>query len=147
MKIILFDIPSYPPPIAVRNLLTNQFCPKNWIFGIFSRKKIFLELSLNFSFVFFVVCLFVCFARRIEFSVYFQKKMFFPVSFFKFQFCIFCCLFVCLFVVQKHCVYILQVSIPTVQMNWICRLVRYLIVFTSVCTLFAIFFLLYTFQT
>ena len=32
MKIIFFYIPSYPPPIAVRNSLTNQFCHKNWHF-------------------------------------------------------------------------------------------------------------------
>ena len=29
IKIIFFDIPSYPPPIAVRNSLTNQFYQNN----------------------------------------------------------------------------------------------------------------------
>ena len=29
MKIFFFDIPSHPPPIAVRNSLTNQFYQKN----------------------------------------------------------------------------------------------------------------------
>ena len=28
MKTIFFYIPSYPPPIAIRNSLTNQFVPK-----------------------------------------------------------------------------------------------------------------------
>ena len=36
MKIIFLYIPSCPPPIAVRNSLTNQFCQKYWPFCIFS---------------------------------------------------------------------------------------------------------------
>ena len=39
MKIICFDIPSNPPPIAVRNSLTNQFFQKNWRFCIYSTTK------------------------------------------------------------------------------------------------------------
>ena len=39
MKIIFFDIPSNPPPIAVRNSLTNQFYQRYWRFCIFSTKK------------------------------------------------------------------------------------------------------------
>ena len=39
IKIFLFDIPSYPPPIAVRNSLTDKFFQKNWRFCIFSTKK------------------------------------------------------------------------------------------------------------
>ena len=39
LKIIFLDIPSYPPPIAVRNLLTNQFFKKKWRFCKFSNKK------------------------------------------------------------------------------------------------------------
>ena len=39
MKIFLFDIPSYPPPIAVQNLLTNQFRQKRLRFCIFKKKK------------------------------------------------------------------------------------------------------------
>ena len=39
MEIIFFDIPSYPPPIAVRNSLTNHFFQKNWRFCIFSKQK------------------------------------------------------------------------------------------------------------
>ena len=34
-----FNIPSNPPPIAVRNSLTNQFYQKNLCFCIFSKKK------------------------------------------------------------------------------------------------------------
>ena len=40
MKIIFFDIPCYPPPIAVRNSLTNQFFQENLRFCIISKKKI-----------------------------------------------------------------------------------------------------------
>ena len=39
MEIIIFDIPSNPPPIAVRNSLTNQFFQNNWCFCIFSKKR------------------------------------------------------------------------------------------------------------
>ena len=39
MKIIFFYIPSYSPPIAVRNSLTNNFFQNNWRFCIFSKKK------------------------------------------------------------------------------------------------------------
>ena len=39
MKIICFDIPSYPLLIAVRNSLTNQFYQKDWRFCIFSNTK------------------------------------------------------------------------------------------------------------
>ena len=39
MEIIFFDIPSNPPPIAVRNSLTNQFFQKNLQFCIFSTNK------------------------------------------------------------------------------------------------------------
>ena len=38
-KYFFFYIPSYPPPIAVRNSCTNQFYQKNWRFCIFSTKK------------------------------------------------------------------------------------------------------------
>ena len=43
MKFIFFYIPSYPPPIAVRNSVTNQFFQKNWQFCIFSTKKKFMQ--------------------------------------------------------------------------------------------------------
>ena len=36
MEIIFFDIPSNPPPITVKNSLTNQFFQKKLIFCIFS---------------------------------------------------------------------------------------------------------------
>ena len=36
MEIFFFDIPSNPPPIAVRNSLTNQFFQKKWCLCIFS---------------------------------------------------------------------------------------------------------------
>ena len=36
--------------------------------------------------------------------------------------------------VQNHCVYILQLAVHTVQMNWICRLGRYLMVSVLVHT-------------
>ena len=39
-----FDIPSNPPPIAVRNSLTNQFCPTNLRLCIFSTKKCKTEI-------------------------------------------------------------------------------------------------------
>ena len=39
MKIIFFDIPSYPLPIAVRNSLTKYFSKKNLRFCIFSTTK------------------------------------------------------------------------------------------------------------
>ena len=39
MEIIFFDIPSNPPPNAVRNSLTNIFFQKNWWFCIFSTTK------------------------------------------------------------------------------------------------------------
>ena len=38
MKIIIFDIPINPAPIAVWNSLTNQFYQRNWCFFIFSKK-------------------------------------------------------------------------------------------------------------
>ena len=38
-KIIYLDIPSYPPPIAIRNSLTNQFYQKKLRFCIFKRKR------------------------------------------------------------------------------------------------------------
>ena len=44
MKRIFLNIPSYPPPFAVQNSLTNQFYQKNWGFSIFSQKKV---ISLN----------------------------------------------------------------------------------------------------
>ena len=40
IKIIFFDIPSYPPPIAVQNSLTNQFFQKKLtILYIFNKKR------------------------------------------------------------------------------------------------------------
>ena len=39
MKIFLFDIPSYPPPIAVRNSLTNQFFQNKLPFLYIFKKK------------------------------------------------------------------------------------------------------------
>ena len=39
MEIIYFDIPSNPPPIAVRNSLANKFFQKNRRFCIFSTTK------------------------------------------------------------------------------------------------------------
>ena len=40
IKIIFFDIPSFPPPIAIRNSLTNQFFQKKLtILYIFNKKK------------------------------------------------------------------------------------------------------------
>ena len=36
---IFFDIPSNPPPIVVRNSLTNQFVQIDWRFCIFSTTK------------------------------------------------------------------------------------------------------------
>ena len=39
MEIIFFYIPSNPPPIAVRNSLTNQFFQINWQFCIFKKKN------------------------------------------------------------------------------------------------------------
>ena len=52
---IFFDVPSYPPSIAVRNSLTNKFCQKKWCFCIFSTKKwpVFRDPSQNFSFALF----------------------------------------------------------------------------------------------
>ena len=38
MKIVFLS-PSYPPPIAVWNSLTNQFFQKKWWFCILSKKK------------------------------------------------------------------------------------------------------------
>ena len=45
MKIFFFDIPSYPPPIAVWNSLTNQFFQKKMMFlYIFNNKTIAASL-------------------------------------------------------------------------------------------------------
>ena len=54
MKIIFFDIPSYPPPIAVQNSLTNQFFQKKLtILYIFKTKKVqnWREKKGHFSFL------------------------------------------------------------------------------------------------
>ena len=49
---IFFYIPCYPPPIAVRNSLTNQFFQKNWRFCILKKKKMqnWREEKGHFSF-------------------------------------------------------------------------------------------------
>ena len=39
MKIIFIDVPSYPPPIAVWNSLTNQFFQKELTILYFFKKK------------------------------------------------------------------------------------------------------------
>ena len=59
MKIIFLNIPSNPPPIAVRNSLTNQFYQKYICVCIFSTTKkgqVFPDPSLHFSFAFFCCC-------------------------------------------------------------------------------------------
>ena len=55
IKIFFKIIPSYPPPFAVRNSLTNQFYPKNWSFWIFQQKsdKFFLGPFSTFQFCIF----------------------------------------------------------------------------------------------
>ena len=84
MKIIFLDIPSNPPPIAVRNSLTNQFFQKNWRFCIFSTTKKVqnwreekgpgtslaiprpLRSGIHWPIFFFF--------KKIDLSVFFQKK-------------------------------------------------------------------------
>ena len=38
-KYFFLNIPSYPPPFAVRNSLTNKFYQQNWGFWIFKKKR------------------------------------------------------------------------------------------------------------
>ena len=72
---IFFDIPSNPPPIAVRNSLTNQFYQKNLRFCIFSTNKksdkFLWDPSLLFSFA--ILCVFFFFLNMQNCQFFLEK--------------------------------------------------------------------------
>ena len=54
VKFFFFNIPSYPPPFAIRNSLTNQFYNTNKFLDK-KNLKIFRDPPLHFSFAFFLL--------------------------------------------------------------------------------------------
>ena len=107
MEIILIDIPINPPPIAVRNSLTNQFFPKKLtILYIFNNKKMqnWREEKGHFSFLDCPNCVTI-FCQVLNMEIFFlislaiprllRSRIHWPIIFFKKNWCL------CIFATKK----------------------------------------------